>query len=87
MDAPYSLAAKTPPAASVAPKIEYMKFGTSNMGIPRHKHTIALIINNVFNFISVLLSLINVQIVIFPLFIYFRDDYQNNKLGIKVKPY
>jgi hypothetical protein len=59
IDAPYSLAAKTPPAASEAPKIEYIKFGTSNMGIPRHKHTIALIIINVFNFIALLLSLID----------------------------
>jgi hypothetical protein len=70
IDAPYSLAAKTPPAASVAPKIEYIKLGTSKMGTPRHKHTIALIINKVFNFIAVLLSLINFQIVIIPLFIY-----------------
>jgi hypothetical protein len=55
IDAPYSLAAKTPPAARVAPKMEYVKFGTSNIGMPRHRHTIALMINNVFNFMARLL--------------------------------
>ena len=39
------------------------------MGIPRHKQTIALIINKVFNFISALLSLIEFVIVIFPKFV------------------
>jgi hypothetical protein len=63
--APYSLAAKTPPSVSVAPKMEYKKFGTSNMGMPKHRQTIALIINNVFNFIAMLLSLKNFKIVIF----------------------
>jgi len=35
--------------------MEYIKLGTNNMGIPRHKATIALIINKVFNFMAVLL--------------------------------
>jgi hypothetical protein len=50
--APYSLAGKALPADNEAPKMEYIKTGKINMGIPRHKHTIALIINNVFNFIA-----------------------------------
>jgi hypothetical protein len=52
MDAPYSLAAKTPPAARVAPKIEYTKSGRNKMDKPKHRQTIALMINNVFNFIT-----------------------------------
>jgi hypothetical protein len=83
IDAPYSLAAKTPPAARVAPKMEYVKFGTSNMGIPRHKQTIALIINNVFNFIAMLLSLKNFKIVI--LTICFHFDYQNINSSSKLR--
>jgi hypothetical protein len=82
MDAPYSLAAKTPPAANVAPKMEYIKTGTIRMGIPRHKHTIALIISNVFNFIAMLLSLKNLPIVI--LNICFHFDYQNTSSASKL---
>jgi hypothetical protein len=52
MAAPYSLAAKIPPAANEAPKNEYKKFGAIKMEIPRQKATIDLIINNVFNFIA-----------------------------------
>jgi hypothetical protein len=52
MDAPYSLAAKTPPAARVAPKIEYIKFGWIKMDKPKHRQTTALMINKVLNFIT-----------------------------------